>query len=318
MRLDLLSLKLYVAVAEERSIARAAAREHVVASAASKRLAALESGLGVDLLRRHAKGVDLTPAGVVLLARARDILRSVDATSREVGEFAADGYAHIRLVANHSSVVQFLPEDLAAFLAAHPRTRIDLTESFSVDVVRAVAGGLADVGVFCAPVAPQGVVSFPYRRDELVLAVPHRHPLARRRRIAFADAIPYDFVGFFPTLSIESVYPSLASQARSRVRVNIANFDATCRMVKAGLGIALVPGGIAAPHFADARLVPVRLTDRWAHRQLRLCLRESGEPRESARQFVDFLMALAARSTRPAAGARVAAAVAAKRPPRQR
>jgi len=314
MRLDLVSLKLYVAVAEERSIARAAAREHMVASAASKRLAALESSLGVDLLRRHAKGVDLTPAGAVLLARARDILRSVDATSREVGEFAADGYAHVRLAANHSSVVQFLPGDLAAFLAAHPRTKIDLTESFSVDVVRAVAAGLVDVGVFCAPVAPQGVVSFPYRRDELVLAVPHRHPLARRRRVAFADAIPYDFVGFFPTLSIESVYPALASRARSRVRVNIANFDATCRMVKAGLGITLVPRGIAAPHFADSRLVPVRLTDAWAHRQLRLCLRESGAPRASAHEFVDFLMALVKGAGRRPAVARATT----RRPPRRR
>lgn len=298
IRLDLVSLGLFIAVAEERSIARAAARGHVVASAASKRLAALESELGVALLKRHAKGVDLTPAGLTLLARARDIVRSVELTASEVGEFAADGYAQIRLAANHSSVVQFLAEDLAAFLKAHARTKIDLTEMFSVEAVRAVADGSADVGIYCAPVAPHGVVSQPYRRDELVLAVPRAHPLARRRKVDFSAAVGYDFVGFFPSLSIESVYPALASRAHSRVRVQIANFDATCRMVQAGLGIALVPFAAAKPHFTESGLVPVRLKDAWARRQLHLCLRESEAPRASARELVDFLSARAGASLR--------------------
>ncbi|HKB53880.1 MAG TPA: LysR family transcriptional regulator [Ramlibacter sp.] len=295
-RLDLVSLGLFIAVAEERSIAQAAARAHIVASAASKRLAALESELGVALLKRHAKGVDLTPAGVALLARARDIVRSVELTASEVGEFAADGYAQIRLAANHSSIVQFLAEDLKAYLGAHPRTKIDLTEMYSVEAVRAVADGGADVGIYCAPVAPHGVVSLPYRRDELVVAVRRGHPLARRSRIDFISAVGYDFVGFFPTLSIESVYPALANRAHSRVRVQIANFDGTCRMVEAGLGIALVPFAAAEPHFTRSGLVPVRLKDDWARRQLHLCVRESEQARPSARELADFLAARAAAS----------------------
>lgn len=291
MSMNLVSLRLFVAVAEERSIARAAARENVVASAASKRLAALEADLGVALLARHPKGVDLTPAGSVLLARARDVLRSVALTAAEVGEFAADGHAQIRLAANHSSAVQFLPRDLAAFLSLHPRTRIDLSESFSVEVIRTVAGGHADVGIYCAPVAPQGVVSIPYRRDELVLAVPRGHALSRRRRMNFAAALDHEFVGYFPTLSIDSVFPALAGRARSRVRAQIANFDATCRMVREGLGIALVPFGAAQPHFDCGALVPVRLKDAWAHRQLQICTREGESLRQSTRELVDFLAA---------------------------
>jgi DNA-binding transcriptional LysR family regulator len=299
MRLDFFTLKLFVAVAEERSIAQAAAREHVVASAASKRLAELEADLGVVLLTRHAKGVDLTPAGTALLARARDILRSIEATAHEVKDFAADGTAHIRLAANHSSLVQFLPGDLAAFVAAHPRTRIDIAERFSVDVVRAVAEGAADVGVYCSPVPAHGMASFPYRHDELVLAVARDHPLAAAECVAFAEATAYDFIGYFPNLSIEAVYPAVATRVASRVRVQIANFDATCRMAKAGLGLALVPLGSATPHFADGELVCVRLSDGWAHRQLELCVREPiADTRPSARQLVEFLADLAVRSPR--------------------
>lgn len=295
MRADLFTLRLFVALGEERSIARAAAREHVVPSAASKRLADLEAELRVALFHRHAKGVELTPAGVALLDRARDILTSLEATAREISEFAADGFAHIRLTANPSAMAQFLPDDLAAFAGAFPRTKVDVTERFSVDVVRAVAEGLADVGIYCAPVAPHGVRSVPYRRDELVLAVPSDHPLASRERVAFAEATDYDFIGFFPNLSVDSVFPALALRPTARIRVQIANFHATCAMAKAGLGIALVPLGSANPHFADGQLTCVHLTDGWARRQLQLCVRADGEIRPSAGEFLEFLSARAAR-----------------------
>jgi DNA-binding transcriptional LysR family regulator len=294
MRFDFFTLKLFVALAEERSIAGAAAREHVVASAASKRLAQLESDFGVTLFVRHAKGVDLTPAGTALLQRARDILRSIEATEHEVADYAQDGYAHLRLVANHSSLVQFLPGDLAAFLAAHPRVKVDLNERFSIDVARLVAGGVADVGILSSPVTPVGLVVLPYRRDELVLVVPPGHPLAGATNVNFRDTQPYEFVGFFPNLSIEPVYPAVASRSRSRVRVQIANFDATCRMVRAGLGIALVPLGSARPHLADGGLALVHLTDPWVHRQSRICHREGDDIRAGARDLATFLSARAA------------------------
>ncbi|MCC7113982.1 MAG: LysR family transcriptional regulator [Burkholderiales bacterium] len=293
MRLDFFTLKLFVAVSEEKSIARAAAREHVVASAASKRLAQLESDLGASLLVRHAKGVELTPAGVALLARARDILRSVETTEREIADFGADGSAQLTLAANHSALVQFLPGDLAAYAARHPRTRIELSERYSVDVTRAVADGLADVGVFCSPVSPRGLATLPYRRDELVLVVPRGHALAKRRRIAFADAAACEFIGYFPTPSVDSVYPAVASRVRSRVRIRIANFDATCRMAKAGLGIALLPLGSAGPHLADGELVALRLTDRWVHRRLRVCVRAGTAAARGARDLAEFLSARA-------------------------
>jgi DNA-binding transcriptional LysR family regulator len=300
MRFDFFTLKLFVALAEERSIAGAAAREHVVASAASKRLAQLEGDFGVTLFVRHAKGVDLTPAGTALLQRARDILRSIEATEHEVADYAQDGFAHVRLVANHSSLVQFLPGDLAAFLDVHPRVKIDLAERFSVDVARVVGDGVADVGIFCSPAAPTGLAVLPYRRDELVLVVPRGHPLAGGGDVAFRDTLPFEFVGFFPNLLIESVYPAVASRSRSRVRVQIVNFDATCRMVRAGLGVALVPVGSAQPHLADGGLVLVHLSDPWVHRQSRICFRDGDEGRPGVRDLAAFLAGRAAADAGPA------------------
>lgn len=289
MRLDFVTLKLFVAVAEEGSIAAAAAREHVVASAVSKRVAGLEADLGVALLARHAKGVSLTPAGEVLLQRARDILRSVETTALEIGDFTRDGQALIRLAANHSSMVQFLPGDLASFLAAHPRAKVDLIERLSADVVRAVADGLADVGIFFWPLVPQGLDVYPYRGDELVLAVPAGHELAGTGPIAFEQAARFGFIGYFPSLSISAVVPEFVGRTFSRVRVHIANFEATCRMVEEGLGIALLPQANVLAYARQGRLACVRLTDPWAHRRLQLCVRAGAPVRRSVREFAEHL-----------------------------
>ena len=293
MRLDFLTLKLFVAVAEESSITGAAAREHLVPSAVSKRLGLLEESLGLELLVRHTKGVALTPAGETLLLRARDILRSVETTALEVGQFTSDGFAHIRLTANHSSMVQFLPGDLASFLAAHPRTKVDLVERLSADVVRAVADGLADVGIYCWPAIPQGLVAYPYRNDELVVAAPLDHPQARAGRIPFETLAQSQFIAYYPNLSASAAMPEFLNRAASRVRIHVANFEATCRMVEEGLGVAVLPRANVDAYVRQGRLARIELTNDWAHRQLHLCIRDEARTRRSVMDFVEHMVARA-------------------------
>jgi DNA-binding transcriptional LysR family regulator len=85
--LDPVSLQLFVAVCEEGNIARAAARESLVASALSKRIAALEVDVGVALLTRRRRGVEPTPAGQALLVRAREVLAGLDRMRSELGAY---------------------------------------------------------------------------------------------------------------------------------------------------------------------------------------------------------------------------------------
>ncbi|MFP3801215.1 LysR family transcriptional regulator [Paraburkholderia sp. SIMBA_027] len=89
-RLDLVTLRLFIAVVEEASIAKAAEREHLAPSAVSKRLADLELALGVPLLERHRRGVTLTSAGEALLSNSRRILRDLTRLESEMGEFTAE------------------------------------------------------------------------------------------------------------------------------------------------------------------------------------------------------------------------------------
>ncbi len=293
MKIDVVSLKIFVTVAEESSIAGAAAREHLVPSAVSKRLALLEESLGVDLVVRHTRGVSLTPAGETLLLRARDILRSIEATALEMSEFNDDPAQHIRLSANHSAMAQFLPRDLASFVAVQPRARIDLVERLSADVVRTVANGMADVGIFCWPVIPNGVTAYPYRTDELVVAVPLDNPISGRKRADFAELSDQKIIAYLPNLSVSVAMPEFGASGGSNIRLHVANFEATCRMVEEGLGIAILPLANVDAYARQGRLACIRLNDAWAMRRLHICMRSDAEPRRGLSEFVDHMVSCA-------------------------
>lgn len=122
-RIDLTSLQLFVAVCEQGSIGRAAEQEFIAASAVSKRLSDLEATVGAPLLERHSRGVRLTAAGDSLLHHARSLLYGLEKMQGELQEYAGGVRGHVRIHANISAIVQFLPEDLGSFARAHPEDR---------------------------------------------------------------------------------------------------------------------------------------------------------------------------------------------------
>jgi DNA-binding transcriptional LysR family regulator len=290
-RLDLTSLQLFVAVCEQGSIGKAAEREFIAASAVSKRMSDLEAALGTPLLYRHARGVDLTPAGETLLHHAHSVLFSLDQMQGELSEYADGVRGHVRMHANISAIVQFLPEDLASFLAQHGQVRIDLQEHLSTDILRAVREGDTDIGI-CNPQVPLGELQTrPYRQDRLVLAVPTSHPLATRGALAFAETLDFDHVGLH---SNSAIYLAMARAAAAagksiKLRIQVTGLDAMCRMVHSGLGIGLLPDRALALLHSVGALVAVPLTDVWATRDILLVARDWGSLPVTARLLADHL-----------------------------
>jgi len=294
-RIDLTSLQLFVAVCELGSIGRAAEREFIAASAISKRLSDLEATLGITLLYRHARGVDLTPAGESLLHHARSMLYSLEKMQGELSEYAEGVRGHVRVHANISAIVQFLPEDLGAFVQAHDAIKIDLEEHLSSEVVRAVQEGAADLGICHVPDGAGDLQTQPYRQDRLALIVPAGHPLAAGGAIDFVDALDFDHVGLHTNSSIYvAMHQAALDAGRSvRLRIHVTGLDAMCRMIDNGLGIGVMPqrafelmrGGIGR------RLVSVALNDAWALREIRLVARDFSTLPVAARTLVQHLQA---------------------------
>ena len=296
-RIDLTSLQLFVAVCELGSIGRAAEREFIAASAVSKRLSDLEATLETTLLYRHARGVDLTPAGESLLHHARSVLFSLEKMQGELSEYADGVRGHVRIHANISAIVQFLPEDLGSFARAHPQVKIDLAEHLSAEVVRAVQEGAADLGICNAAVSGlgQSLQSRPYRQDELVLIVPRRHALARRSRIAFEDTLDCDHVGLHSNSSIYlAMREAAAASGRNvRLRIQVTGLDAMCRMIHNGLGVGVMPRRAFELMHGVGDLACVALTDAWARREISLVARDFSTLPLTARLLVDHLQARA-------------------------
>jgi DNA-binding transcriptional LysR family regulator len=292
-RIDLTSLQLFVAVCELGSIGRAAEREFIAASAISKRLSDLEATLGTPLLYRHARGVDLTPAGESLLHHARSVLYSLEKMQGELSEYADGVRGHVRVHANISAIVQFLPEDLGAFTREHDAIKIDLEEHLSSEIVRAVHEGAADLGVCHVPEGTTELQSLPYRHDALVLVVPARHALAKRQAIDFAESLEFDHVGLHTNSSIYvAMHQAALAENRSiKLRIHVTGLDAMCRMIDNGLGIGVMPlrafelmqGGIGRG------LQHITLNDAWARREIRLVARDFSSLPVAARLLVKHL-----------------------------
>lgn len=291
-RIDLTSLQLFVAVCELGSIGRAAEREFIAASAVSKRLSDLEATLETPLLYRHTRGVNLTPAGESLLHHARSVLFSLEKMQAELSEYADGVRGHVRIHANISAIVQFLPEDLGAFSREHPQVKIDLEEHLSTEVLRAVQEGAADLGICNVSAAgTHALQTLPYRHDELVLIVPRGHGLAQRKSVAFADTLDFDHVGLHSNSSIYLAMREAAAAAgrNIRLRIQVTGLDAMCRMIHNGLGVGVMPRRAFTLMHGVGDLECVRLTDAWATRDIRLVARDFSTLPLTARLLVDHL-----------------------------
>lgn len=296
-KIDLTSLQLFVAVCELGSIGRAAEREFIAASALSKRLSDLEAALETPLLYRHTRGVNLTPAGQTLLHHARSVLFGLETMQAELSDYADGVRGQVRMHANISAVVQFLPEDLGTFVREHPRVKIDLQERLSSEVARAVHEGAADLGVCITQGLALGaqLAQRPYRRDELVLVAPGRHPLAREDSLAFEDTLDFDHVGLHSNSSIYVAMREAAAAAGRtiRLRIQVTGLEAMCRMIHNGLGVGVMPRRAFELVRGAGDLECRRLRDDWAVREINLVARDFDALPLTARMLVGHLQARA-------------------------
>jgi len=302
-RIDLTSLQLFVAVCELGSIGKAAEREFIAASAVSKRLSDLEAALSTPLLYRHSRGVNLTPAGESLLHHARSVLFSLDKMQGELSEYADGVRGHVRVHASISAIVQFLPEDLGAFIRQHAEIKIDLEEHLSTEVIRAVQEGATDLGLCNTANGAGDLQTRPYRNDKLVLIVPKGHELCAQDAIHFEAALDYDQVGLHSNSSIYlAMRQAAAAVGRTiKLRIHVTGLDAMCRMIDNGLGVGVMPQRAFELMRGVGELESIELLDDWATRQIQLVARDFSSLPLTARLLVDHLTQSAPQGTSAAA-----------------
>ena len=246
----------------------------------------------MTLLERGRRGVRPTPAGLALLHHARAVQAQVARLEAELRDHAGGVRGLVRLPANGAACAEFLPEALPAFLAANPLIDVLPEERPSHAVLDAVATGAAELGI-AAAWALEGrsdLLGNPFRTDRLVLVAPRGHPLASGPALRLGEALAAEFVGLGAgsALQVHLVAQAARSGGLLRLRTHAPSFDAACRMVAAGAGVAILPEVAARRHRRS--LAIRRLAEPWAVRRLLLCTRAGGTLTPQARSLFGHLM----------------------------
>jgi len=291
MQFDLTDLRLFVFTAEEGNLTRAAARQHLSLAAASARIKALEQQAGLPLLYRQARGVRLTPPGEAFLHHARGVLRQAEQLRRDLHEYGGGLRGHLRVFANTTASTDFLPEVLPAFLKQNPRVNVDLQEKPNAEIARGVLDGRADLGIVAGGVDTLGLRAIHISTDRLVVVTARSHRFARRKRIAFADTLAEDAVSMHHSSTLQSFLEQQAEKLGKtmRLRVQLSNFDAICRMVAGGVGVAVVPESAARRNLETLKLAQIELTDDWRVRERYVLVREGETLPAYAQSLIDLL-----------------------------
>ncbi|WP_158743203.1 LysR substrate-binding domain-containing protein [Acidisphaera sp. L21] len=271
MQLDLVTLRLFIAVHEECSLTRAAEREHMSLSAVSKRISDLEKALRTVLFRRTKNRLEPLPTAQTLARHARRVLSELDELQGEFRDFAQGLKGRVRIWSNSWAIIQSLPKDLASFMADNPLVQIELQENLTPVIIQGVADNAADIGIFAGNVPAPGLHVEPYRYDRLVVVMAADHDLAVREAVRPADMVPYHVIGPKLGSGIDALFAQAGAGLNLKPRIRVAGAEAVCCMAEAGLGIGLVPEKSAQRYSHYLKIVARPFESPWSVRQINLC-----------------------------------------------
>jgi molybdate transport repressor ModE-like protein len=300
-------LKILTEVRRTGSIAGAARDLKLSPSAVSHQLSQLEKEAGVRLVERGAKSLRLTPAGRRLSLRGQEVLALIDAAEKDLLTQSRADAGQLRIGFFASAGHRLLPQALSRFSARYPAVELELVEGQPHELLPGVQQGEIDLlVVFEHPLdpwtPPDGVeVDYLFHEPQL-LAVPAGHPAGRRGQVRLEELAGEQWITSYgtgaPVLSVLERACALAG-FRPNIRCRSDHYEVILGLVRAGMGIALVPSlglndvsGVELTRVAGTRL----------HRRIGVAVRP-GNPNPVLASFTAYLGSAAANMRAAAAGA---------------
>src|SRR5207248_4465521 len=256
--MDLSALKMFLAVAHERSFSRAAATVHRTQPAVSQAVRRLENELGEQLFDRSSKSGTLTEAGRMLQNYGQRLVRLAEETESAVRELRDLRRGRVLIGANEAAVHTLLPL-VARFRQRYPDIAIDVRRVPARQIAVEVLQGSLDFGALTFHPAEQGLLEVPVGSDELVLLVPPSHALTKRKQVAMEDIAEEPVVAHNdPSPARERVLRLFEERhVPLRMVISLPSLDGIKRAVEMQLGVALLPRRCAITEFANRRLFAI-------------------------------------------------------------
>ena len=247
--MELRHLRYFVAVAEECHFGRAAERLHIAQPPLSQQIKQLEADLGVQLLTRSTRKVELTAAGARYLERARTILASVEAAGAEASRVCSGEIGQLAIGFTGSATYDLLPRLARVLREDFPGIALDLKgEMLTPNQVAALLDRGLDLGFLRPPVRSPDLDVRVLRREPLIAVLPAPHRLAARAQVRLAEQREEPFI-CYPTHHRSVVYDAVFDACRGvgftpHEIVEVAETSTMVSFVAAGLGVALVPASV--------------------------------------------------------------------------
>src|SRR5499426_3968590 len=274
--MDIAVLKTFLAVAQERSFSRAAAKVHRTQPAVSQAVRRLEIDLGEQLFDRSSKNGTLTDAGKVLQNYGQRLVRLAEETESAMRELRDLRRGRILIGANEAAVHTLLPL-MARFRQRYPDIAIDVRRVPARQIAVEVQQGSLDFGALTFHPSEEGLLEVPVGTDELVLLVPPTHRLANRSQVSMSDIAEEPVVAHNdPSPARERVLRLFEERHLPlRMVISLPSLDGIKRAVELKLGVALLPRRCAITEIAGGRLVAVPVANVSRKRQVMLVCRKA-------------------------------------------
>ena len=274
--MDLGALKIFLAVAQERSFSRAAAKVHRTQPAVSQAVRRLEVELGEQLFDRSSKTGTLTEAGRMLQNYGQRLVRLAEETESAVRDLRDMRRGRVLIGANEAAVHTLLPL-ISRFRQRYPDITIDVRRVPARQIAVEVQQGSLDFGALTFHPSEEGLLEVPVGTDELVLLVPPSHRLADRRQVAMEDIAEERVVAHNDPSPARERVLRLFEEHHVPLNMVIAlpSLDGIKRAVELKLGVALLPRRCAITEIASGRLVGVLVNGVSRKRQVTLVCRKA-------------------------------------------
>ena len=252
--MELRQLRYFIAVAEELHFRRAAERLHISQPPLSQQIRALEHELGFVLLTRTRRRVELTPAGAAFLRDARTTLAELEGAVATARRIDAGETGRLRINFVGSALFSIVPRTVERFRHSRPGVALELHERATVDQLRAVRAGVADIGLVRPPIDDDaGLRVQTVLRERTTAALPAGHPLAALARVPLRRLAAEPLVLFpreqapgFHDLLVDSLAGAGARGGVGGVQViqYAPEMLTIIGLVAAGTGVSLVPESV--------------------------------------------------------------------------
>jgi LysR family transcriptional regulator, transcription activator of glutamate synthase operon len=260
--MELRQLRYLVALADEQSFTRAAEREHIAQPALSQQIQKLEQELGIPLVERTTRRVQITDAGNLLVARARRILTELESARQELDRVRGIQTGHVVVGAMNTMGPVDITLVLGRFHQLHPRVELMVRESNSdelAEMLRVDALDLAFLSV-TERVESHGLALHQILMEELIVVLPIDHPLAGQDEIRMVELSREDFISYREGARLRELLDGAGAEAGFEPRIILESNESRRirRLVARGLGIAILPRSHAvgtSDAIATARLV---------------------------------------------------------------